>query len=251
MQASRTVRAPRGKPSEWNTRSRWLRRPRPGEVVLAAPEYAEGRLDWHAFDHQAGASLGANADHASLQTVTRTLIPTPVSYRGMPAARWWEFEEAEVNFGEIDAGPTDLLRLLLIGFALDFGNDWFVLPVELEVGAICRVRSLVVTDTFGQRTLVRPYAQLDAPRRDWRLFCQDTAGAPSAADDPSEILFLSPAITGGLAGGPIEEVLLLRDELANLAWAVERVVESTDRRSARSCGSLSREPAHAAAGRRG
>jgi hypothetical protein len=197
-----------------------------GEVVLAAPEYAEGSLDWEAFDRQVGASLGANADRSAFAVVTRTVIPTPVTYRGMPAARWWEFEEAEVNFGSIDAEPTDLMRLLLLGFALDFGNDWFVLPVDLDAGSVSRVRSLVVTDTFGQRTLVRPYAQVDAPRRDWRLFCAESPAPPSTADDTAELLFLAPAVVGGLDGEPIEEVLLLRDELANLAWAVERVVES-------------------------
>jgi hypothetical protein len=198
-----------------------------GEIVLAAPEYAEGSLDWQAFDRQSGASLGANADRGAVKTVTRTLIPAPVTYRGMPAARWWEFEEAEVNFGTIDAEPTDLMRLLLLGFALDFGNDWFVVPVDLDAGSVSRVRSLVVTDTFGVRTLVRPYSQVDAPRRDFRLFCAESSAAPGTADDSAEMLFLAPAVAGGLDGEPIEEVLLLRDELANLAWAIERVVEST------------------------
>jgi hypothetical protein len=198
-----------------------------GEEVFVAPEYSEGRLDWQAFDRAAGASLGANADSARVRTVTRTLIPTPVAYRGMPASRWWEFEEAEVNFGRIDAGPTDLLRLLLLGFALDFGNDWFVAPVELEAGSVNRVRSLVVTNSFGEHTLIRPAAQIDAPRRDWRLFSPEPLAAPpSAADDAAEMLVLVPTLAGTLNGEAIEEVLLLHDELANLAWAVERVVES-------------------------
>jgi hypothetical protein len=198
-----------------------------GETTLVAPEYSEGRLDWQAFDHAAGTSLGASADGARVRTVTRTLIPTPVSYRGMPAARWWEFEEAEVNFGRIDAGPTDLLRLLLLGFALDFGNDWFVAPVELTTGSVNRVRSVVVTNSFGERTLIRPAAQFDAPRRDWRLFSPEPVDATvNGSDAAAETLFLAPALAGTLNGEAIEDVLLLRDELANLAWAVERVVES-------------------------
>ena len=196
-----------------------------GEHVLVAPEYAEGRLDWPAFDHPAGAALGAGADRPALRTITRTVIPTPVSYRGMPATRWWEFEDADVDFGRVEAGPTDLLRLLLVSFALDFGNDWFVLPVELDVGAVCRVRSLVVTDSFGQRTLVRPAAQVDAPRRDWRMYTPSPLVAP-VEDVSAELLLLAPATAAGLHGEPVEEVLLLRDEMANLAWAVERVVES-------------------------
>jgi hypothetical protein len=198
-----------------------------GEITLVAPEYAEGRLDWYALERHAGAPLGAEADRSRMRTVTRTVIPTPVTFRGMPAARWWELEEAEVDLGSVQAGPTDLLRLLLVGFAVEFGNDWFVVPVELEVGAVCRVRSLVVTDTFGQRTLIRPYAQIDAPRRDWRLFCLH--GAPAAtgtADDTAELLVLCPSLAGALHSEPVEEVLFLRDEMANVAWAVERTVAS-------------------------
>ena len=37
----------------------------------------------------------------------------------MPAARFWEFEDAQVDFGSVDAGPTDLARMLLVEFALD------------------------------------------------------------------------------------------------------------------------------------
>jgi hypothetical protein len=40
------------------------------------------------------------------------------------------------------------------------------------------------------------------------------------------MLLLPPTLGTSLQGPPLEEVLLLRDELANLAWAVERVVEN-------------------------
>jgi hypothetical protein len=39
-------------------------------------------------------------------------------------------------------------------------------------------------------------------------------------------LFLPPTLGTSLHGEAVEEVLLLRDELANMSWAVERVVES-------------------------
>jgi hypothetical protein len=202
-----------------------------GEVVLDAPEYADGRLDWATFDHHPTASLGAKDDEGS-STVTRTVIPSRVTYRGMPAARWWQFEDAQVDFGRIEAGPTDLLRLLLVAFAIDYGNDWFVIPVELDVGAVYSVESLVVTDSFGQQTLVRPASQVDGLLGDWRMFSPapvpvaSTMPSVAAFGDPSaELLVLAPTTPVALDGEPVEEVALLRDELANLAWAVERVVE--------------------------
>jgi hypothetical protein len=32
--------------------------------------------------------------------------------------RFWEFEDARVDFGSVDAGPTDFIRMLLVEFAL-------------------------------------------------------------------------------------------------------------------------------------
>ncbi len=190
------------------------------EIVLRADEYASGHLDWHAFDLVPGAALGASADADRRRTVDRTAIPSPVSYRGMPVARWWEFEDGQVNFGAVDAGPADLLRLLLLGFALDYGNDWFIVPVELPTGAVHRVTSLVITDSFGVRTLVRPYASAASPESRWRAFGLSRAGDEAGAE--ANLLFLPPTLPQTLHGEPIEEVLLLRDEVANLGWAVER-----------------------------
>ncbi len=67
----------------------------------------------------------------------RTTIPAPVTYRGMPAARFWEFEDARVDFGAVDAAPQDLARMLLVEFAITYGNDWFVMPIDLDVGSLC------------------------------------------------------------------------------------------------------------------
>ena len=44
----------------------------------------------------------------------------------------------------------------MIEYASSYGNDWFVVPLTLPVGSVTRVDSLVVTDTFGVRSLVRP-----------------------------------------------------------------------------------------------
>jgi hypothetical protein len=51
------------------------------------------------------------------------------------------------------------------------------------------------------------------------------AAFTTAAGFP-EMMFLPPAVTGTVEGDPVEEVILLRDEMANMAWGVERIVES-------------------------
>lgn len=196
-----------------------------GERVLTAQEYSEGRLDWYAFDANPGVSLGGAQDNA-VQEIARKVIPAPVSFRGMPAARFWEFEDAQVDFGSVDAGPTDLARMLLVQFALDYGNDWFVIPIELEVGSLCKTRSLVITDTFGVRTLIKPNSECGQPHSSWRMFQLSPIRGASITQPMSNTFFLPPSLLKSLENRPIEEVLFLRDEMANVAWAVERVIES-------------------------
>ena len=201
-----------------------------GEHVLTAPEYSEGRLDWYAFDANAEVTLGAAADNAPAE-ITRTVIPAPVSFRGMPAARFWEFEDARVDFGSVDAGPTDLLRMLLVEFALAYGNDWFVIPIELEVGSIYRSRSFVITDTFGVRTLIKPSSDPGPPHSAWRMFQHSYLRGSGITSPESNLFFLPPSLLQSLESQPIEEVLFLRDEMANLVWGVERLVESSAEQS--------------------
>jgi hypothetical protein len=101
-----------------------------GEITLAADEYADGDLDWYAVD-AAAQSLGVSAP-APAPVHLRPTLPAPVEYPGKPADRFWEFEDAAVHFGALTAGPTDLSRLLLVEFALIYGNDWFIVPVRLR-----------------------------------------------------------------------------------------------------------------------
>ena len=119
-----------------------------GERTLSAAEYFEGRLDWHAFDVNAEVTLGATADRPGA-SVVRTVIPAPVSYRGMPAAPWSMFQ-------------------------------------------------------------LSPTAAREAPR-----------GRPLA-----NLFFLPPSVAQTVEGVTLEELLLLRDEMANMAWAIERRIES-------------------------
>ncbi|HET9442833.1 MAG TPA: hypothetical protein VFO65_05880, partial [Acidimicrobiales bacterium] len=189
-----------------------------GAVVLSAPEHQGGHLDWHGFVHDTGASMTAPSRTVP---VTATTLPVPAGYAGMPASRFWQLEDSRVDFGGVEAAPTDLARMLVLDFATIYGNDWFVVPLELPVGTVTEVRSLVVGDTFGDQWLVPRVAEPG-----WSMF-ELTAVGPGAAAAGGRLgrLFLPPTLAGTLEGEPVEDVLLLRDEGANLAWAVERTVE--------------------------
>jgi hypothetical protein len=196
-----------------------------GERALTSQEYSEGHLDWYDFDVDPKLKLGAASDKA-FDSIARTAIPAPVTFAGMPTPRFWEFEDAKVDFGSVDAGPTDLARMLLVEFALTYGNDWFVIPIELEVGSLYQTRSLVITDTFGVRTLIKSSSELPAPHSTWRMFQHSHLRGVGASGPAANLFLLTPSLLGGVESRPIEEVLFLRDEMANMAWGVERIVES-------------------------
>ncbi|MEJ0038078.1 MAG: hypothetical protein WDO68_18705 [Gammaproteobacteria bacterium] len=203
-----------------------------GEITLAAPEYTGGRLDWHDLDIDPDATHALGVSAAAPVTSVKHLLPTRVRFPGMPAERFWEFEDATVNLGAISAAAEDLGRLVAVEFATVFGNDWWQIPVRATFGSLIGVRSLVVRDSFGENVLIQP-TDVAASRRataPWRMFRQsDSQLAAGAGPAPAQLL-VAPVIAGSLEGDPIEQVLLLRDEMANLAWAVERIVEGADGR---------------------
>ena len=82
------------------------------------------------------------------------------------------------------------------------------------------ITGVEVTDSFGRTTELGPFG--DGAGADWRMF--ELAGNGTA--DAGDLLTIPDALPSTWSSRPSEELLLVRDELANLAWAVERVVES-------------------------
>src|SRR5262249_14828572 len=125
--------------------------------------------------------------------------------------------------GAIVAGPEDLGRIALLEFALTYGNDWKTLAVDVPVGSLCQITSLTVGDTFGLSTTIPSYQAAGGARSPWRMV--PTSPVPGAAPPPPALL-VPPGVVAGLRADPVEQVLLLRDEAAAMAWAVEDAVES-------------------------
>jgi hypothetical protein len=187
-----------------------------GPLTLAAPQFDGVAIDWFTFDSVPGDGLGLPPD-TPLQHQTTTLLATPVRTAGLPADRYWEFEDSQVNLGALEVEPHDLGRLLLVEFAMTFASDWLVVPVVVPHGSLTTVDSVTYTNTFGERFLVRSTSALRANDA-WRMY---TLTGPGAALDG---LLVPPASVYVQSGPPVEEVLFMRDEIANLAWAVERIV---------------------------
>jgi hypothetical protein len=196
------------------------------EMTFSATEI-DGPIDWSSFDVESRISLTTASDR-NVTSLVEAVIPAPISFPGSPAPRFWEMEDARIAYGLVPVGPTDLAHLLMIEYASAYGNDWFVLPLTLPVGSVTRVDSLVVTDTFGVRSLMRPLNDPALPPAFfsmWQPSLRNPATS-SAVRVVSNRFFLPPTLSRTLDSAPLEDVLFMRDEMANMAWAIERTVES-------------------------
>ncbi|MEO7350525.1 MAG: hypothetical protein ABIR34_07535 [Marmoricola sp.] len=194
------------------------------EVVLRADEYDGAGLAWHSLDldPDPAHTLGADQDSDPGLTGSRvnTVLASPLVYPGMPANRYWELEDARVSLGRASAGPTDLARMLAIDFALVYSPDWFLAPVELPVGCVGRIDWVVVRDTFGVATIVGT-SQTQAGDGAGRQF-QPSNLTGEEGDNP--LLVVLPSALATMTSEPEEEVALQRDEVANVAWSIEKRV---------------------------
>lgn len=184
-------------------------------IALSATPDKSGDLAWYAFD-QLAEPLPAGVPAPPAVAVRRAVIPGPVKFRGMPSERFWDFEDGRVDFGGLRPDRRNLATMVLMDFMLVHGNDWFVVPFEQPVGTACRTRMRVI-DVFGTDTEV---LRADAAGGPWTMFSTTSGGGVADA-------FLVPAtaVGGALDGAPREDVRFLRDETANLVWAVEHATE--------------------------
>jgi len=191
-----------------------------GEVVLRADDWEGERLDWWAFDSSRETGLGATVQPAPLVGPNGnplSVLPARLGFRGAPAVRYWEFEDADVDYVSASAAPHETALMVVLQFAFVYGGDWSSVPIEVPVSSLLTVESVVVRDTFGVRVLVRPAGVNPAkPANELTRLWFSTG-------DTTGSLLVTPRLVGTLDGEPAEETILFRDEQANLAWAVELV----------------------------
>lgn len=185
-----------------------------GSANLDAREHTGARLDWYGADLAAGAGAGGAVD-------VRTVIPDPAAFPGMPKPRWWQFEDAAVDLGRLRADTTDSARIVVSEFALLYGNNWFVVACRQPAGTLAELKGVVVTDVFGWRTLVSATPSA-TDWTGWDLFGLAARGSGDAVQELPQHLYLPGSLGHTIDGEPLESVVLVRDEGADLVWAVEQ-----------------------------
>ena len=199
------------------------------EKVYVADDYASARLDWYSLDlDHSIATLGNVAwlgDDRPSADAPFTTIPIPVSFSGMPNTRWWAFEDHATNFGDIDASTTDLAKLLVHGVRARLLQRLVrhsLHPAVGRAGATCRgwQSRTYSASAFGLKRPTRARTTRGAVGACSPSTSQRSGGRQLGGHDPA----LAANLASAQSGPTQEEVFLVRDEVADMAWGVEKTV---------------------------
>jgi hypothetical protein len=133
-------------------------------------------------------------------------------------------EETQTDFGKIETQTTGLLHMLLAEFGLIYSNDWFMLPHPMNINTVCEIRGIIVDDTFGRHTFIRPAGR--GPETAWQRFAMFHLTEKGRQRPEANRFYLVPAVGKVLESEPLERVNFMRDEMANMVWGVEKIVPS-------------------------
>jgi len=186
--------------------------------ALQVNQHRGGQMDWYSVDGSARAEPAAPGP----ETRARDVIPTALHYPGAPSTRWWQIEDAEVDFGGYPPDSAHVPTAILTELIFSHSDDWFLFPVTATAGHVALLDDMTVTDAFG-----RSYASADPkwqtglrPPQGWTVF--KTTGLSDAA------LVLWHVAELPLESNVIERVQVGLDEQSNLLWAVERALDSRE-----------------------
>lgn len=196
------------------------------EKVLTANEYFHGHLDWYNLDINPNQNpLSATPSNNPPARITQSFFPAPLQMGGMPNARWWEFEDSNVNLNDIKPDTTDLNKLLFIEFALLNGTDWFHIPFTVDAGSIVSIKGLSVTNVFGEKIWVEAAGKgKEEDWQRWNMYGLNIKGEQEKPADNS--LLILPTVQNIQEGKPLEEIVFIRDEVSNMVWGIEKKIQT-------------------------
>jgi len=193
------------------------------EDVFTAAEYQKGKLDWYSIDKTSDSRLDTAptpttlASTESITTETNTFIPNNISAKGLPTKEWWEMEDEGIDLANMLSRKNEISKLVLSQFAVNYSNDWFIIPHTREVGTINKVAALMTTDVFGKSLVINSAGNGLESWESWSMYHQD-------GDTTGNVSLLPPTVIKNVESEPIEQIVFLRDEMSNMVWAVEDII---------------------------
>jgi hypothetical protein len=202
---------------------------------LQATDYFGKGLDWFHFD-----LAGVRAPSPAPPATERRVVPAALQFRGMPHPKWWRFEDGDADYERPDDPEPNILATLLPEFVVIDSKNWYLLPLKQTAGTVRELASVRVVDGFGVITEIGP-----SDNSNWRLF--SLSGGPSGGSSGA-LLFVPNIALDVLDNDEVEEIVLMRDEDANLVWAVERLYRGPNGEEVRNGDRSDAPPAAAALG---
>ena len=190
-----------------------------GKTALIAPSYRNGNLDWYSFN------VGKSTINPNPWPAPKTerKLATRIAVRGT-SPRWWAFEDGSMNLGKMELNETDLPKMLLLDYLLLFSDDWFSIPLTVPIPSLVKIDGIWVKNVFGENIKIEAAETFGRePLARWQVFAL-TPNDANAYDKP--LLFVPPACGFREESDPLEEVRFMRDEMANMTWAVEQTVRN-------------------------
>ncbi|SFT99691.1 hypothetical protein SAMN04489724_3272 [Algoriphagus locisalis] len=192
------------------------------ETELKADEYFHGHLDWFAFDVAKEKESGSNGfDDSVRKREVLTVIPAEASFAGMPNSRWWEMEDGSIDLGNLKASDTDIAKILVTQYALQYSNDWLAIPYDLPTGSFAEVEGILVRDAFGQNYFVDAAHKEGEGWNEWNMYALSVDKDEFEAPAFDKRILLPAVAAKTMESEAIEEIKFIRDEMANMVWGIE------------------------------
>ena len=152
----------------------------------------------------------------------QTMIPIPVSFAGMPNTRWWAFEDRKTQLRRHRRQHDRPRQAAVHGVRARLRQRLVRHPVHAAGGAIATIRALrgdqrvrrAVLDRRGRRRRRRRTGSAGA--------CSRSTCAATARPRPTPACCCCRPPRRSRKSPPTEDVMLIRDEVANMVWGVER-----------------------------
>ena len=174
-----------------------------------AKNYHNNSVEWYNFNHSKRIAT-SKIPSSSPEKISKQMIPSNFSFPGMPSASLWEMQDSKRNLMNLNPEKTELLKLVVTDFTLNFSNDWFDFPLTVENGTNVIIDKLRVKDVFGEQITIN---QSDSKTNFF-----------STGKNQKDALLLLTTNSKKEMGKPIEKVVFARDEIANLVFGVEQIV---------------------------
>lgn len=168
-------------------------------------------------------------NHTTLRNVLS--LPSPATFASAPNRRLWQMEDHKVYMGNSLSQQSEG-NVVAMKYATMYSNDWMLFPLQTEIGKYITIDKIEVIDTFGEKHVISGNDRAGKKEYDnnhvglrneaWQMFTNTNLNDRRTTDVQG--LYFVPQLAATVEGKPIEEVKILRDEMANMVWGVEEIV---------------------------